>query len=63
MDPSANVGTGIGVLLVVLVVNNYNPRWAQGKVELIKPKNKTLVNDVDIFSLTMLLPHITYHIF
>ena len=63
MDLSASVGTSMGVLLVVLVINKYNPRGAQGEVKLVKPKNKTLANNGEIFSLTALLPHIAYHIF
>ena len=62
MDSSASTGTGMVGLLVILIIYNYNPRWAQGKVKLIKPKNMTLVNDGEAFSFTTLLIHTSYHI-
>ena len=62
MDSSTSVGTCVGVLMVALIINNNDPRGAKGKMELVEPKNQTLMDNGEIITLATLFLNITYHI-
>ena len=62
MDSSTSVGASMGVLLVVLVVNNNNPRAEKGEMELVEPKYQALVDNGEIITLAIIFPNITYHV-